>query len=184
VGGHHDHGQPGTNVALGFKISRTDNPAATASGSASAWMNPVLISKQSSTTFSDKPQIWADNAQSSPFFGHVYVCWASFRSNSHGQASPVPLIVARSADGGGTWVQQQVGPATSNGVNSQPDGCTVRTDSHGNLYVFGVGSRGGVSFETTRPRRSRPTAPTCTSPTTRSPLRTVVTPVPLGAWSA
>ena len=131
----------------GIAISRTDDPHAAAAGNASAWMNPVVISKQSATTFSDKPQIWADNASSSPFFGSVYVCWASFRSNSKGNALPVPLIVARSADGGSTWVQKQVGPATSNGVNSQPDGCTVRTDSHGNLYVFGVGSRGGTSYE-------------------------------------
>jgi len=87
-------------------------------------MNPVLISKQNSTTFSDKPQIWADNAASSPFFGDVYVCWASFRGQEKGNAAPVPLTVARSADGGGSWTQKQVGPATSNGVNSQPDGCT------------------------------------------------------------
>jgi hypothetical protein len=131
----------------GIAVSRTDNPRAAASNGASAWMDPVLISKQSSTTFSDKEQIWADNAQSSPFFGSVYVCWASFRSQEKGQALPVPLIVARSADGGSTWTQKQVGPATNNGVNSQPDGCTVRTDSHGNVYVFGVGSRGGTSFE-------------------------------------
>jgi hypothetical protein len=64
-----------------------------------------------------------------------------------GQALPTPLIVARSADGGSTWPVQQVGPATDNGINSQPDGCTVRTDSHGNVYVFGVGTRGGTSFE-------------------------------------
>ncbi len=128
-------------------VSRTDNPQAAAANNASAWMDPVLISKQSSTTFSDKEQVWADNAQSSPFFGNVYVCWASFRGQEKGNALPVPLIVARSADGGSTWTQKQVGPATSNGVNSQPDGCTVRTDSHGNLYVFGVGSRGGTSFE-------------------------------------
>ena len=131
----------------GIAISRTDNPQAAAAGDASAWMNPVVISRQSSTTFSDKEQIWADNAQSSPFFGHVYVCWASFGSQEKGHALPTPLIVARSADGGGTWVRQQVGPATDNGINSQPDGCTVRTDSHGNVYVFGVGKRGGTSFE-------------------------------------
>jgi hypothetical protein len=131
----------------GIAVSRTDNVPAAAANDASAWMDPVLVSKQNATTFSDKEQIWADNASSSPFFGRVYVCWADFRSNSHGNALPTPLIVARSSDGGSTWTQKQVGPATDNGINSQPDGCTVRTDSHGNLYVFGVGVRGGVSYE-------------------------------------
>ena len=131
----------------GIAISRADKLGAAAAGDASAWMDPVVIAKQSSTTFSDKVQIWADNAQTSPFFGSVYACWASFRSNSRGQALPTPLVVARSTDGGATWVQNQVGPATNNGINSQPDGCTVRTDSHGNVYVFGIGTRGGVSFE-------------------------------------
>src|SRR5215469_7485766 len=92
----------------GIAVSRTDNPRAAAANDASAWMNPVVISKQSSTTFSDKPQIWADNAASSPFFGDVYVCWASFRSLSHGMASPQPLVVASSTDGGTTWTQKQV----------------------------------------------------------------------------
>jgi hypothetical protein len=128
-------------------VSRTDNPQAAAAGDASAWSNPVVFSKQNSTTFSDKEQIWADNAQTSPFFGHVYVCWADFRGMEKGHALPTPLIVARSADGGSTWTVKQVGPATNNGINGQPDGCTVRTDSHGNVYVFGVGRRGGTSFE-------------------------------------
>src|SRR5260370_2232561 len=119
----------------GIAISRTDNPSAAAAGDASAWMNPVVISKQNSTTFSDKEQIWADNAQSSPFFGSVYVCWASFGSNSHGQAFPTPLMVARSADGGSTWVQQQVGPATDNGINIHPAPSTVPTASPCTLYV-------------------------------------------------
>jgi hypothetical protein len=128
-------------------VSHADNVAAAAANSASAWSNPVVISKQNPTTFSDKSQIWADNAQSSRFFGSVYVCWADFRGQEKGHAFPVPLTVARSGDGGATWVVRQVGPATSNGINSQPDGCTIRTDSHGNVYVLGVGTRGGASFE-------------------------------------
>src|SRR5260370_7840772 len=72
------------------------------------------------STFSDKSQIWADNAQTSPFFGNVYVCWASFRSNSHGQALPTPLTVARSADVAGPWVQPPLGPSTDNGITGHP----------------------------------------------------------------
>jgi len=128
-------------------VSRTDNVRAAAAGDASAWQAPVVISKQSSTTFSDKEQVWADNASSSPFFGNVYVCWASFRSNSHGVAFPTPLTVGRSSDGGSTWTVSQVGPASDNGINQQPDGCTVRTDSRGNAYVFGVGVRNGARVQ-------------------------------------
>jgi len=132
-------------------VSRTDDVHAAALGGTSgqhAWMPPVLISKQNQTTFSDKEQVWADNAASSPHFGNVYVCWADFRSNSHGHALPTPLMVAVSSDGGDSWTVHQVTPATDNGINSQPDGCTIRTDSLGNVYVFGVATRGGNTFET------------------------------------
>jgi hypothetical protein len=132
-------------------VSRTDNPqAAAAPNGKSAWMPPVLISKQSSTTFSDKEQVWADNASSSRFFGTVYVCWASFRGQEKGNAAPAPLNVAVSHDGGDSWRQHQITPAANNGQRNPLDGCTVRTDSRGTAYVFGVGtsvSGGRAPFE-------------------------------------
>jgi hypothetical protein len=134
---------PGQAPFRGFEavaVSRTDNVRAAANGDANAWRAPVIVTKQSSTTFSDKEQVWADNAASSPFFGHVYVCLASFRSLSGGRASPQPLLVARSADGGSTWTQKQVTSASNNPFNMKQgfgrSGCTVRTDSHGVVYVF------------------------------------------------
>ncbi len=137
-------------------VSRTDDVASAAKGNNSAWMDPVIVSKQSSTTFSDKEQIWADNAASSPFFGNVYLCWASFRSQEkglNGMVVPQPLVVATSTDGGATWTQKQVTTASDNPFNTKQgfgrSGCTVRTDSHGVVYVFAdqfaVGTPGNSS---------------------------------------
>jgi len=131
-------------------VSRTDNVAAAAANNANAWTDPVLVSKQSSTTFSDKEQIWADNAESSPFFGNVYVCNASFRSQELGLVAPAPLIVSISTDGGNTWKQKQVTSASNTPFNPKQgfgrSGCTVRTDSQGVVYVlanqFAVGTPG------------------------------------------
>jgi hypothetical protein len=122
-------------------VSRTDDAQAAANGDKNAWMPPVLISKQSSTTFSDKEQIWADNVSSSPHFGTVYVCWASFRGQEISPyAVPAPLIVGVSHDGGDTWTTKQVSASANNGQRNPLDGCTIRTDSHGVAYVFGIGT--------------------------------------------
>lgn len=122
-------------------VSRTDNVAAAANSDKSAWMPPVVISRQSKTTFSDKEQIWADNAASSRFFGNVYVCWASFLGQEISpNAAPAPLQVAVSRDGGQTWTQHPISAAANNGQVNPADGCTIRTDSSGNAYVFGVGT--------------------------------------------
>jgi hypothetical protein len=131
-------------------VSRTDNVQAAAANTKSAWMRPVVISRQSQTTFSDKEQVWADNASSSPFFGNVYVCWAAFLGQEKGNAAPAPLQVAVSRDGGNTWEQHQISAAANNSQRNPTDGCTIRTDSAGNAYVFGVGtvsSSGHAAFE-------------------------------------
>jgi BNR/Asp-box repeat len=132
-------------------VSRTDNAAVAAAGGVAgkaAWMPPVVISKQSSTTFSDKEQVWADNASSSAFFGTVYVCWAAFRGQELSpNAAPAPLQVGVSHDGGETWSVQQIGAAANNRNRNPMDGCTIRTDSAGNAYLYGVGRQGADAFE-------------------------------------
>jgi hypothetical protein len=142
--------------AEAIAVSRSDNIRSAAAGNKSAWCTgaqgcaPVLISRQSSTTFSDKEQVWADDASSSPFFGTVYVCWASFVGQAKGSAAPAPLQVGVSHDGGDTWTQHQIGAAANNSQRNPEDGCTIRTDSHGNAYVFGIAtspSGGKQAFE-------------------------------------
>ena len=146
----------GSGAIRGFEavaVSRIDGDPALTSETVSDqgnWLDPVIVTKQNPTTFSDKEQIWADNAESSPFFGNVYVCDASFRSLSGGNAAPTPLIVSTSTDGGDTWTQKQVTDATNNPFNPKKgfgrSGCTIRTDSAGVVYVlanqFGVGQPG------------------------------------------
>lgn len=126
-------------------VSTTDDVVAASQGVQTAWSRPIIISQQSQTTFSDKEQIWADNAATSPHFGTVYVCWADFGGN--GKASPAPLTVGVSQDGGTTWTQHPISSAANNSNNNPADGCTVRTDSHGTAYVFGVATQNRSSFE-------------------------------------
>src|SRR5437899_6200133 len=132
-------------------VSRTDDVAGAAANDKNAWQHPVVISQQSSTTFSDKEQIWADNASSSSFFGNVYVCWANFIGQEKSpNAAPAQLKVAVSSDGGDTWTEHAIGGAANNSQRNPLDGCTIRTDSNGNAYVFGVGtvsSQGHNAFE-------------------------------------
>jgi hypothetical protein len=133
---------PGAAPFKGFEaitVSHTDNPQAAAAGGtagAAAWSDPVIASKQNGALFSDKEQIWADNASSSRFFGNVYVCYAQFRGQ---QSRSQPLAVLTSRNGGDSWTQKQITPATNNPNSPNGfgrSGCTVRTDSTGVVYVF------------------------------------------------
>ena len=132
---------PGSSTFKGYEavaVSRTDDVAAASStdptAAAAAWMPPVIISQQNSASFSDKEQVWADDAASSAHFGNVYVCYAAFRGQP---GYSEPLFVARSTDGGTTWSNTQVTAAAANAPdNFGQTGCTIRTDSKGTVDLF------------------------------------------------
>ena len=130
-------------------VSRTDDVAAAAAGGSAgmaAWEPPVTITgSHSGAGFADKEQIWADNAETSDFFGNVYLCFARYVGGPSVGSNAHALDLATSLDGGDTWTTETLQniPGSTSGLpfflSSGASGCTVRTDSAGTVYVFWLG---------------------------------------------
>ncbi len=135
------------NSTFAVTVSHIDNVTPDRIQAQANWSRPALVAGRSAATAGlDKEQVWADNAASSPFFGHVYVCYTDFHSLSGGVGFPPFPYVASSADGGVTWTNRRLAPPVANFVHGNRQGCTVPTDSHGVVYAFfthfAVGSPG------------------------------------------
>jgi len=140
----HSEGQfKGVEAAGVSRVDVTSSAPATQSAQLadqSRWMAPSLI-EPGGAGFSDKEQIWADNAASSDFFGNVYVCFGNFVGGPSAGSNAVRLTLARSTDGGTVWskvvVEKNTNSASGNwGLAAGATGCTIRTDSAGTVYLF------------------------------------------------
>jgi len=129
--------QGGQNSNFAITVSHIDNVTPERIADQANWSRPFFVPAHVAASAGlDKEQIWADNAESSPFFGQVYVCYSDFHSFSGGNAFPLFPMVATSSDGGVTWHAHSVAPPIASTQRGALDGCTVRTDSHGRVYAF------------------------------------------------
>jgi hypothetical protein len=125
----------GVNFSFALTVSHIDNLTPAGVADQSSWSAPSFVPAHIAASADlDKEQVWADNAATSSFFGRVYVCYTDFHSFSGGNNFAQFPMVAVSADGGLTWETHRVAPPTT--VTAVHQGCTVRTDSHGNVFAF------------------------------------------------
>src|SRR6266511_2035892 len=134
--------KPAVNGGTAVGLSRIDGaPALTPQivADQANWMPPVVVREKRSendwlVAGEFGTSVWADNAESSPNFGHVYFCGASSREDLDGGIVSTQIVLDVSADGGTTWDGRNVSRASSR--RGGRAGCLVRTDSEGTVYLF------------------------------------------------
>jgi hypothetical protein len=129
---------PGAGAFKGFEaitVSHTDNPQGAADGNEQAWSDPAIVtqSKQSSTTFSDKEAVWADNAASSPKFRkRLRLLHALPLQRQRAGADLLHAVDGRRRQLVDAF---HLSPAYNSTARPGRQGCAVRTDSEGTVHV-------------------------------------------------
>ena len=117
-------------------VSHIDDPTPARVADQSNWSAPVIVPKtEPAVSITVLDQIWADNASSSPYFGHVYMCYLDAYFEPSGQI-PVYPTIAVSTDGGQQWTVHRVAPPIDSATQGYRAACAIRTDSHGNVYAI------------------------------------------------
>jgi hypothetical protein len=124
-------------------VSHADDLGAAAAGVNGAWSDPAIVTerRQSQTTFSDKEDLFVDNAATSKHFGTAYVCYTQFKSQK--EIGPEQIAVSHSTDGGDSWSRPTtLSSAFANGKKPGRQGCSIATDSQGTVYAVWEDVRG------------------------------------------
>jgi len=129
-------------------VSHLDDPTPARVADQSNWSAPVIAPKtEPAPSTPTETQTWADNVSSSPFFGNVYVCYNDFYFQAN--STPVFPTIAVSSDGGRTWTTHQVAAPIDSAKEGYRLGCSIRTDSNGEVYAVFSHFSGAFPSETT-----------------------------------
>ena len=146
-----DYGQSWEGIMTGAGKTNNGDPAAAISFTGWRYIGRISLDRGQSVAYSkdqgrtwkevtvatvppetygilDKNHLWVDNAESSPFRGHLYTGWTDFIHNSPDSAQ---VQVSRSSDGGQSW--------------STP--VAISRDVHAGNFNHGVNLQAGPSGE-------------------------------------
>jgi len=117
-------------------VSHIDDPTPARVAGQANWSDPVIVPKtEPAISVPTEDQVWADNASSSRYFGNVYMCYNDLYFPATGNVIPIYPTIAVSSDGGQTWTTHHVAAPIDSAKQGYRLGCSIRTDSHGEVYA-------------------------------------------------